>query len=68
MEHPRRDQHGRSGSRISTRSRPQLKKYAYEALYFGLQKSGSLAGPAGLINEDGSPNGGFYTMYKDWYT
>ena len=47
---------------------PTLKSVAYEAIYFGLVKSGSLAGPAGLINPDGSPNGGFFGMYESWYS
>ena len=45
-----------------------LNNIAYEAIYFGLVKSGSLAGPGGLINPDGSPNGGFFDMYESWYS
>lgn len=47
---------------------PQLKKVANEAIYFALVKGSTMAGASGLINPDGSPNGGYYSMYENWYS
>jgi len=46
---------------------PALSKIGAMAFYFGLQKCNSMAGPSGLINSDGSPNGPYYSMYKSWF-
>ncbi len=47
---------------------PQLKKIANEAIYFSLNKGTTMAGAAGLITSSFQPNGGFFSMYENWYS
>lgn len=47
-------------------TREGLKKLGEGAYYYALYVSGSMAGPAGLVNSNGSKHEPFYTNFRNW--